>query len=138
MLASIAVKVSVRCPECASQVPLNGLHTRASCPACQTAFDVEDDLAWWEQEEVEGCLGAVLDAAVAEELTYDSYSDEANLVFLRQDPPCPGCARPIPVADIAEVLADGDRAALEAEMDASMEPVPSGFFDDFEPATSAR
>jgi hypothetical protein len=44
----------------------------------------------------------------------------------------------IPVADIAQVLADGDRAALEAELDATMEPVPSGFFDDFEPAPSAR
>jgi hypothetical protein len=44
----------------------------------------------------------------------------------------------IPVADIAEVLAEGDRAALEAELDASLEPVPSGFFDEFEPATSAR
>jgi len=44
----------------------------------------------------------------------------------------------IPVADIAEVLADGDRAALEAEADAAMEPVPSGFFEDFEPATAAR
>jgi hypothetical protein len=44
----------------------------------------------------------------------------------------------IPVADIAEVLADGDRAALEADLDASMEPVPSGFFDDFQEAPSAR
>jgi len=53
----------------------------------------------------------------------------------------PVASRPmplIPVADIAEVLADGDRAALEAELDASMEPVPSGFFDDFEEATGAR
>ncbi|MDZ7589119.1 MAG: DUF2726 domain-containing protein [Rubrivivax sp.] len=53
----------------------------------------------------------------------------------------PATSRPmplIPVADIAEVLADGDRAALEAELDASMEPVPSGFFDEFEPAPSAR
>jgi len=53
----------------------------------------------------------------------------------------PATSRPmplIPVADIAEVLAEGDRAALEAELDASMEPVPSAFFDDFEEATSAR
>jgi hypothetical protein len=53
----------------------------------------------------------------------------------------PVASRPmplIPVADIAEILADGDRAALEAELDASMEPVPSGFFDDFEEAPSAR
>ncbi|MBK6789576.1 MAG: DUF2726 domain-containing protein [Betaproteobacteria bacterium] len=53
----------------------------------------------------------------------------------------PVASRPmplIPVADIAQVLADGDRAALEAELDATMEPVPSGFFDDFEPSPSAR
>ena len=53
----------------------------------------------------------------------------------------PVASRPmplIPVADIAQVLADGDRAALEAELDATMEPVPSGFFDDFEPPPSAR
>jgi hypothetical protein len=44
----------------------------------------------------------------------------------------------IPVAEMSEILAEGDRAALEAAMDASMEPVPSGFFEDFEPAASPR
>ena len=44
----------------------------------------------------------------------------------------------IPIGDIAEVLAEGDRAALEAEFDASMEPVPSGFYDDLEPAAKSR
>ena len=44
----------------------------------------------------------------------------------------------IPVAEISEILADGDRAALEAAMDASMEPVPSAFFEDLEPVASAR
>lgn len=48
----------------------------------------------------------------------------------------------IPVADIAEVLADGDRAALEAQahFDPRLEPVPSTFFDDLEtdPAPSRR
>ena len=43
----------------------------------------------------------------------------------------------IPVADIAEVLADGDRA-FEAELDASMEPVPSGFYDEMEAETAQR
>lgn len=46
-----------------------------------------------------------------------------------------GSSRPmpfIPVAEISEVLADGDRAALEASFDASMEPVPSGFYDEVE------
>lgn len=38
----------------------------------------------------------------------------------------------IPVADISEVLADGDRAAVEASFDASMEPVPSAFFEELE------
>lgn len=38
----------------------------------------------------------------------------------------------IPVAEIEEVLAEGDRAALEAEFDGSMEPVPSAFFEDME------
>lgn len=53
----------------------------------------------------------------------------------------PASSRPmplIPVADISEVLAEGDRAALEAELDPSMEPVPSAFFDDLEPLTSGR
>lgn len=44
----------------------------------------------------------------------------------------------IPVADISEILADGDRAALEAELDAAMEPVPSGFFEEFEAAAATR
>jgi hypothetical protein len=44
----------------------------------------------------------------------------------------------IPVADIAEVLAEGDRAALEAEFDPRMEPVPSTFFDDLDPVPRQR
>jgi Protein of unknown function (DUF2726) len=40
----------------------------------------------------------------------------------------------IPVGDISEVLADGDRAALEGAFDADMEPVPSGFHDEAEAA----
>ncbi|MDP1650765.1 MAG: DUF2726 domain-containing protein [Rubrivivax sp.] len=44
----------------------------------------------------------------------------------------------IPVAEMSEILADGDRAALEAAMDASMEPVPSAFFEELETAAGAR
>ena len=44
----------------------------------------------------------------------------------------------IPVGDISEILADGDRAALEAELDASMEPVPSAFFEELEIAEARR
>jgi hypothetical protein len=44
----------------------------------------------------------------------------------------------IPVADIAEVLAEGDRAAMEAAFDPNMEPVPSSFFEDMEPAPAGR
>jgi hypothetical protein len=40
----------------------------------------------------------------------------------------------IPVAEMEEVLADGDRAAAEAAFDPTMEPVPSGFYDELEPA----
>jgi hypothetical protein len=43
----------------------------------------------------------------------------------------------IPVAEISEILAEGDRAALEAE-DPSMEPVPSGFYDELEVADARR
>jgi Protein of unknown function (DUF2726) len=43
----------------------------------------------------------------------------------------------IPVAEISEILADGDRAALEAE-DPSMEPVPSGFYEELEIADARR
>jgi Protein of unknown function (DUF2726) len=39
----------------------------------------------------------------------------------------------IPVAEIEEILADGD----DAQYDAGMEPVPSGFFDDMETAPTA-
>ncbi len=43
----------------------------------------------------------------------------------------------IPVAEISEILAEGDRAAFEAD-DPSMEPVPSGFFEDLEVAEARR
>ncbi len=54
--------------------------------------------------------------------------------------PQPTTSRPmplIPVADIEEVLSEGDRAAAEAAFDPAMEPVPSGFYDEVE-ATSPR
>jgi Protein of unknown function (DUF2726) len=43
----------------------------------------------------------------------------------------------IPVADISEVLADGD-AAFNAQLDPSMEPVPSAFFEELEPEPAQR
>lgn len=54
----------------------------------------------------------------------------------------PTASRPmplIPVAEMSELLADGDRAAIEAAFDPSMEPVASGFYDeDIEPAPSTH
>lgn len=44
----------------------------------------------------------------------------------------------IPVADISEVLAEGDRAAFEAQLDPSMEPVPSAFFEELEAEPAQR
>ncbi|HZF81046.1 MAG TPA: DUF2726 domain-containing protein [Rubrivivax sp.] len=64
-----------------------------------------------------------------------------KLVSPEQAQAKPSPSRPmplIPVADIAEVLADGDRAALEADFDPRMEPVPSAFFDDLDPLPRQR
>lgn len=44
----------------------------------------------------------------------------------------------IPVADIEEVLAHGDRAALAAPLETGGDPVPSAFFDEDEAALPAR
>lgn len=46
----------------------------------------------------------------------------------------------MPLPEIAELLADGDRAAFAAALDDRLEPVPSAFFEDFElqPLPSAR
>lgn len=43
----------------------------------------------------------------------------------------------IPVADISEVLAEGD-AAFDTQLDPSMEPVPSGFYEELEPEPARR
>ena len=43
----------------------------------------------------------------------------------------------IPLPEMAEILAEGDRVALDAEFDPALEPVPSGFFEEME-ATPAR
>jgi Protein of unknown function (DUF2726) len=40
----------------------------------------------------------------------------------------------IPVPEMEEILADGDRAAAEAAFDPAMEPVPSAFFEELEAA----
>ena len=48
-----------------------------------------------------------------------------------------GSSRPmplIPIAEMSELLADGDRSAMEGAFDPSMEPVPSGFYDEIETA----
>jgi hypothetical protein len=41
----------------------------------------------------------------------------------------------IPVAEMEEILADGDRLAADND---AMEPVPSGFYDDLEPAAGGQ
>lgn len=53
-------------------------------------------------------------------------------------PAAPHPVPPIPVPEIAEILAEGDRAALDAVLDASMEPVASAFFEELEPAPARR
>ncbi len=53
----------------------------------------------------------------------------------------PTTSRPmplIPVPEMAEILAEGDRAALDAALDPAMEPVPSAFFEELEPAAQRR
>jgi hypothetical protein len=44
----------------------------------------------------------------------------------------------IPVPEMSEILAEGDRAALEGNFDNGMEPVPSAFFDELETAPARR
>ena len=44
----------------------------------------------------------------------------------------------IPVGDISEVQAEGDRAAFEGPFDASMEPVPSAFFEEMDAPAGGR
>jgi hypothetical protein len=49
----------------------------------------------------------------------------------------PSSSRPmplIPVAEMSEMLFEGDRTAIENGFDATMEPVPSGFYDEVESA----
>lgn len=53
----------------------------------------------------------------------------------------PGTSRPmplIPVPEMEEILADGDRAAAEAAFDPTMEPVPSAFFEELETQQQQR
>jgi hypothetical protein len=44
----------------------------------------------------------------------------------------------IPIPEMSEILAEGDRAALEGSFDTGMEPVPSAFFDELEAAPARR
>jgi len=44
----------------------------------------------------------------------------------------------IPVPEMEEILADGDRAAADAAFDPTMEPVPSAFFEELEAQTPER
>jgi hypothetical protein len=71
--------------------------------------------------EVRSTLGASLAGGAAAAAGAAAAVEEAR-------GPVSGSAPLIPVAEIAEILAEGD------EMDHSMEPVPSAFFDDMEPA----
>ncbi len=67
----------------------------------------------------------------------------ARLVGAKIDPvrAAASTSRPmplIPVPEMAEILAEGDRAAMEAALDPSMEPVPSAFFEELDPEPAAR
>jgi hypothetical protein len=110
MPTSIAVRASVRCPECSAMVPLNGLHPRAGCPSCQAAFAVDDERAWWEDQDcLDGWIGAACMDPANEELTFD-FSDDVRLVCVRRDAACPGCAAAIPAAEVAAALEPGSCA----------------------------
>ena len=69
-------------------------------------------------QDVRALFGSVLGAAPAEAVVQSARSGPSS-----QAEPL------IPIADITEVLAEGDR---EAERSAAMEPVPSGFFEELE------
>jgi Protein of unknown function (DUF2726) len=59
----------------------------------------------------------------------------AKLVGAKIEPNRGTTSRPmplIPVPEMAEILAEGDRAAAEAAFDPAMEPVPSAFFEELE------
>jgi len=53
----------------------------------------------------------------------------------------PTISRPMPLTplpDMTELLSEGDRAAMEAEMDDAHEPVPSAFMEDLETSDATR
>ncbi len=65
----------------------------------------------------------------------------ARLVGAKVDPSKVITSRPmplIPVPEMAEILAEGDRAAAEAAFDPAMEPVPSAFFEELETEPAHR
>ncbi len=100
MLTCISVKASVSCPECSSQVPLNGLLPRLSCPTCQRVFAVEKERAWWEDvDEVDEFVGAACLAEPPREIELDW--EVFRVAFLRRDLACPGCGAPIPATTLA-------------------------------------
>lgn len=76
--------------------------------------------------EVRASIGASLSASPAQAAA------AAQAAADERRGPTSGAAPLIPVAEIEEILAEGDA------MDHSMEPVPSGFFDDLEPAGATR
>jgi hypothetical protein len=85
---------------------------------------LEDDLP--SVQDVRALFGAVLGAAnpeAAAEATSTAGMPRRASTSAAHEPL-------IPVADISEVLAEGDEAAERHE---AMEPVPSGFFDDIDP-----
>jgi hypothetical protein len=86
---------------------------------------LEDDLP--SVQDVRALFGAVLGAASPEATTADASAGGTP----RRASPAAAAHEPlIPVADISEVLAEGDRAAGQHD---AMEPVPSGFFDEIDP-----
>jgi hypothetical protein len=63
----------------------------------------------------------------------------AKLVGAKVDPNARlSTSRPMPLIPVAEILADGDRAAEDAAHDPSLEPVPSAFFEELDEAPAHR
>jgi hypothetical protein len=103
MAICIAVKASIRCPDCSNYLPLNGLHTHASCPQCHSAFDVDGDRLWWLDDDcLEQLVCAAAAAEPAEKIEFDDWQDVANLTTMRREATCAGCEAILATARILE------------------------------------
>jgi hypothetical protein len=107
MLMAIGYRVSITCPECAQQNPVNHLRARMLCPRCQASTELaQHELTWWTDSAVGEFATRIVLKRPEGELGHMNTS-KYRVEFVRGPANCPGCRRSLRAEELAAAAAAG-------------------------------